>query len=93
MVSRSSRPPRRIQSVDQPQDRGRKGAFNLRMLVVLLILCGFVGWYVWATVSVDTEPIITLDKSMKEAFDKQKFADTETFARRFLPPAGRPAPM
>jgi tetratricopeptide (TPR) repeat protein len=54
------------------------------MLVVFLMLCGFVGWYVWATVSVDTEPLITLDKSMKKAFDEQKFADCEALGRRIL---------
>ena len=54
------------------------------MLFVVAVLAGFLGWYVWATLSVDTEPTISIEKNMKEAFDKQKYVDTETYARRVL---------
>jgi tetratricopeptide (TPR) repeat protein len=54
------------------------------MLFVLAILAGLLGWYVWATVTVDTEPIVTIEKNMKEAFEKHKFGETETYARRIL---------
>jgi tetratricopeptide (TPR) repeat protein len=54
------------------------------MLVVLALFCGFVGWYVWASLKVDTEPVINLERNMKDAFEKQKFVDTVNFGKRIL---------
>lgn len=54
------------------------------MLVVLACLCGFVGWYVWANLSVDTESVITLERNMKDAFQNQKYVDTVNLGRRIL---------
>jgi tetratricopeptide (TPR) repeat protein len=54
------------------------------MLVVLALFCGFVGWYVWANMSVDTESVITLERNMKDAFEKQQFVDTVKLGQRIL---------
>ena len=54
------------------------------MVLVLACLCGFVGWYVWANVAVDTEPVITLERKMKEAFEKQQYVDTVKYGDRIL---------
>ena len=54
------------------------------MVVVLALFCGFVGWYVWASLKVDTEPVINLERNMKEAFEKQKYVDTVNFGKRIL---------
>lgn len=51
---------------------------------MLAILCGFLAWYVWATVAVDTEPVVTLEKSMQQAFEKHELEKTESYARRVL---------
>ena len=56
----------------------------MRILLVFLILVGFVTWYVWATVTVDTEPVIILETKMKDAYTAQKFGETVKYARRVL---------
>jgi tetratricopeptide (TPR) repeat protein len=79
-----NRPVDRLSHLENSRNQMRVGGVNIRILIVLVILLGLGTWYVWATVSVDTAPVVTIEKSMKEAFEKEKYAETETLARRLL---------
>jgi tetratricopeptide (TPR) repeat protein len=54
------------------------------MVAICAVLAGFIAWYIWATVAVDTEPVIVIEKNMKDAFENQKYADCEKYANRIL---------
>src|SRR5579864_9404295 len=84
MVPHRMWPRSRFVSTDRSRGAKRRGAVKLRLIVVVLLLAGFVAAAVLASVWVDTENPKTLDKKMREAFDKQKYADTEKYARRLL---------
>ena len=47
------------------------------MVVISAVLAGFIAWYIWATVAVDTEPVVVIEKNMKHVFENQKYADCE----------------
>jgi tetratricopeptide (TPR) repeat protein len=77
--------------------RSRSGAVKLRLIVVLLLLGGFVGAAVYATMRVDTEPVTSLVKKMRDTFAEAegmiksdpkkalaKYVETEAYAQRIL---------
>jgi tetratricopeptide (TPR) repeat protein len=80
-----------------PAPGSRSGAVKLRLIVVLLLLGGFVGAGVYATMRVDTEPVPSLIKKMRETFADgegmirsdpkkalAKYVETEAYAQRIL---------
>ena len=71
-------PPGRIVRRCGSVAQSRRGAIKLRMIVVLVLVCGFVAAAVFATMSVDTEPVPSVLRKMKESFaDGERLVSTE----------------